>query len=169
MPTLYIDMDGVIADFNNTAKQFLNISSNEIINKWSEQDWLKLTKIPHLYRSLRPTELAIPLMTLVKRFQTELKFDCYILTAIPSKNDVPDCIHDKILWIQQYFPYMYVRFGPYGKDKHLHCKPGDILVDDRKDICYNWTQAGGLAIHVDNNNEEVMTKLQQEFDRWSNP
>jgi hypothetical protein len=41
-------------------------------------------------------------------------------------------------------------FGPYSKDKHMHCQPGDILIDDRLSNVEEWRTAGGIAIHHDN-------------------
>ena len=38
-------------------------------------------------------------------------------------------------------------FGPYSKDKHQHCEPGDILIDDRSSNIEEWRAVGGIAIH----------------------
>jgi hypothetical protein len=48
-------------------------------------------------------------------------------------------------------------FGPYSKDKHQHCRPGDILIDDRSSNIEEWQAAGGIAIHHKN----IDTTLQE--------
>lgn len=174
MPTLYIDMDGVLADFNTAAKQVLQASQEEYNQaitqgRWTPEQWQKLTKIPNFFRTLPKTSVGEEIMKIALKFKTELKLRSYILTAIPSTNDVPDCIHDKILWIQQHYPFMAVRFGPYSKDKHLHCTPGDILIDDRQDICENWRKQNGIAIHLTGSGIDAVKQLRTIFEELSNP
>ena len=51
-------------------------------------------------------------------------------------------------------------FGPFSKDKHVHCQPGDILIDDRASNIEEWSAAGGVAIlHTDY--DSTMTQLNQ--------
>ena len=57
---------------------------------------------------------------------------------------------DKIEWVKTYFPGIPLWFGPYSRDKHVHCVNRDILIDDREDNIQDWTQAGGVGIlHTD--------------------
>ena len=47
-------------------------------------------------------------------------------------------------------------FGPFSKDKHVHCQAGDILIDDRASNIEEWRAAGGLAIlHKDYNDTMI--------------
>lgn len=174
MPTLYIDMDGVLVDFNGAAKNILQASDEEyqqaLANgRWSPEQWQKLIKVPNLYRSLPQTAVGIEIMKWALKFREDLRIRIYVLTAIPSKNDVPDCIHDKVLWLQQYYPYITARFGPYAKDKQQHCTPGDILIDDRKDTCDSWNDRGGRAIHLTGSGIEAVQKLRAIYEELTNP
>jgi 5'(3')-deoxyribonucleotidase len=153
MPTIYLDMDGVLADFNSKAALILQASKQEKLQAqqsghWKEQDWEKLKKYPNLFRSLDKTEIADDLVNLAKKFKSELGWDLFILTAVPRNNDVPDSFQDKFEWIQEHYPDIRIRFGPYSADKFKHAKPGDILVDDRKDNCNQWAAAKGIAVRV---------------------
>ena len=67
------------------------------------------------------------------------------LTAIPHDDTIPYAIYDKVRWADKHFPGIPVLFGPYSFDKQLHCKPRDILIDDRSDNCNDWRMAGGIA------------------------
>ena len=153
MPTIYLDMDGVLADFNTAARQYLNATKKdeqdaEKNGRWPEKSWGRLIEAPHFYRHLPKMPLADRLVRLAYRFRDELGWDVKILTAIPTKNEVPDVFQDKFDWIAEYYPGIRICFGPYSYDKQRHAKPGDILVDDRKSNCDEWAAAGGAAIRV---------------------
>ena len=87
-----------------------------------------------------------------------------MLTAIPQKNDFPDAFQDKIDWMQEHYPGIRVHFGPYSQDKQHHCRPGDILVDDRTSNILEWRAAGGIGIQVTRDYGLAIEQLQQEFD-----
>lgn len=145
-PTLYIDMDGVVADFNKFASTVLHIQVEPGAQKWSEGQWAKLRDYPGLYRYLPKTSKADEIISTARMFRNILNWPIYMLTAVPKGNDVPDAFHDKILWMQKYYPDIRVRFGPFAVNKKDHCKPGDVLIDDRISTCEEWTAAGGRAI-----------------------
>ena len=55
--------------------------------------------------------------------------------------------YDKVMWAHKHFPNIPVHFGPFSKDKHVHCVIGDILIDDRTSNIEEWRSAGGIGIH----------------------
>jgi 5'(3')-deoxyribonucleotidase len=153
MPTIYLDMDGVLADFNTAARQYLNASREdeqdaEQNGRWPEKSWHRLVDAPHFYRHLPKMPLADELVKLAYRFRDELGWDVKILTAIPTKNEVPDVFQDKFDWIAEYYPGIRICFGPYSYDKYRHARPGDILVDDRASNCEEWAETGATAVRV---------------------
>lgn len=171
MPTIYIDMDGVLADFNTKAREVLGATEADSdqaaqAGRWPREKWETLKEIYHFYRILPKTPFADRLMELARRYRDELGWKLYILTAIPSGNDVPQAFQDKVEWIQEYYPDVEVHFGPYSRDKAHHCRPGYILVDDRYDNCESWTQAGGQAIRVLKDPEPALQELAATFQRY---
>jgi 5'(3')-deoxyribonucleotidase len=153
MPTIYLDMDGVLADFNTAARTYLNASKAdekdaEHNGRWPEHSWHKLVDAPNFYRHLPKMPLADELVKLAYRFKNELGWEIRILTAIPTKNEVPDVFQDKFDWMEEYYPGIRLCFGPYSTDKYKHAKQGDILVDDRESNCREWTQTGQRAVRV---------------------
>ena len=146
-------MDGVLADFNTAAREFIRATKEEqeqaeSAGRWPKEKWATLRDQIHFYRHLPKMPQADELVTLARRFRDELEWELRILTAIPHSNDMHEVFHDKFLWIQDYYPDIRVHFGPYSEDKQLHAKPGDILVDDRTSNCLQWRSAGGLAVQV---------------------
>jgi len=149
MNNIYIDMDGVVADFDAAARDALEARKDAVIDgRWIESEWARIREIPHFYRHLPKTAIADSIMALARQFRDQCGYNLYMLTAIPRKNDMPDCFHDKILWMRDYYPEIEVRFGPYSHDKCNHCRPGDILVDDRTSNCFEWREQGGVAVQV---------------------
>ena len=144
MTTIYLDMDGVVADFDEYAARTLGVPPSQGV--YPEDIWNKLATNSRLYRDLIKTPYADKLVyqcsVIAKQQGYELKF----LTAVPKGNDVPWAFYDKVIWAQKYFPGIPVMFGPFSKDKYIHCRPGDILIDDRTSNIEEWRVAGGLGI-----------------------
>lgn len=162
--TLHIDMDGVVADWNSYAMKILGSDSLMNNGRWPDKDWARLKSCKTFYRDLPKMKKADELMNLARRFRDELGWELYMLTAIPHNNDVPECFQHKVEWQQEFFPDVRVHFGPYSQDKKKHCKPGDILVDDRHDNCTDWRLAGGIAVQVTADYDLALAELQRQFD-----
>lgn len=163
MKTLYLDMDGVVADFDEYAMRTLGVPPSGGI--YADDIWQKLAANPRIYRELKKTPYADELVDYCRQisksnhaFGMELKF----LTAVPKGNDVPWAFYDKMTWALFFFPDIPVMFGPFSKDKHRHCKTGDILIDDRRSNIEEWHAAGGIGIlHTS------FEKTKDELDSWT--
>lgn len=170
--TIYIDMDGVVADFDraviqrhNPTPQDIEYSKNN--QRWPKTIWQQIIKDPHFYRDLPKMPQADRMITIARRFRDTLGWNLYMLTAIPKDNDIPDCIQDKILWMNQHYPDIPVRFGPYSQDKQFHAKPGDILVDDKPSNIEQWRNRGGTAIQVTENYDLALLLLEKYYNLYS--
>jgi 5'(3')-deoxyribonucleotidase len=148
MTTLYLDMDGVVADFDEYAARTFGFPPSSGI--YPDEQWQKIAENPRLYRDLNKTLYADDLVQECRDFVLTKGYDLKFLTAVPKGNDVPWAFYDKIVWIQLHFPNIPVFFGPFSKDKHVHCQAGDILIDDRLSNIEEWRAAGGIAIHHTN-------------------
>jgi 5'(3')-deoxyribonucleotidase len=152
--TIYIDMDGVVADFDTAATDYLRNEikvdiANKEEGKWPPNIWERLRDHHRFYRYLPKMECADRVIELAREFRDDLGWNLMFLTAIPRGNDMPWTFYDKVMWAQERYPDIPVHFGPYSHDKQSHCHPGDILVDDRKDNCEQWRSAGGVAVKID--------------------
>lgn len=105
---IYVDMDGVIADFEEHL-----LGRNPKV--------IKL--LPGTYISLKPIIGAIEAV----RMLIEAGHDVYLATKIPTHNVL--AATEKLHWINQYFPEMIAK-TIITPDKG--CLRGDILIDDRK-------------------------------------
>jgi len=147
MNTLYLDMDGVVADWDRAATDLVGRKRKSLDGRWSHEDWQTIRQDPHFYRHLPLMDGAHELVRTARGFRS-LGWRLLFLTAIPRNNDHPWAFNDKMLWAREHFPDIPVHFGPYSEDKQQHTQPGDILVDDRSSNCAEWQQKGGTAIQV---------------------
>jgi len=143
--TLYLDQDDVVADWMGAAQLYLEqqwIQGKTVV---PDEDWQRLKQHHRFYRDLPLMPGAHELVRWAEVFTRQHNMNLAFLTAIPSTNDVPYVYQDKVNWAKEHFPGIPVFFGPYAIDKHKHCKPGDILIDDRPSNCQDWMKAGGIA------------------------
>lgn len=154
MTTIYLDMDGVVADFDEYAERILGLppGHNGI---YPDEQWAKIAANPRLYKDLNTTPYADQLVNECRDLAATKEYQLMFLTAVPKGNDIKWAFYDKVLWVQKHFGAIPVHFGPYSKDKWHHCLPGDILIDDRLSNIDEWRAAGGVAIHHTNINSTL--------------
>ena len=159
MAVIYLDMDGVVADFDGYAKGILGYSTPGG-KRYDNEDWKKLAANERLYLILDKCSNADRLVNEVRKLAKDHNYDIRFLTAIPRQNDVPWVFYDKVQWCDLHYPHIPVWFGPYSHDKHVHCQPGDILIDDRDSNIDDWSTAGGIGIlHHDTTIENTLELL----------
>ena len=159
MRTIYLDMDGVVADFNKFASDILGREIGWGVQDLSSEEWDKLNQVNSLYFKLPLIEGSTRLVGIAKSFST--RFNVEFLTAVPRVTTMPSAALDKKMWIDKYFPGMKVNYGPYSRDKQKWAKPGDILVDDKPSNIEEWVNAKGIGIlHKDNFNVTIDYLLQ---------
>lgn len=171
-PTIYLDMDGVLADFDTAARTLIRATRKEQLvaqqtGRWPDHKWRQIANDQHFYATLPKMPQADQLVDLALKFRDNLDYDVKILTAIPHNNDMHEAFHDKVDWISQHYGQhgFRVHFGPYSEDKQQHCGgPDDILVDDRTSNCEEWRGRGGLAVQVSAGRyQEALDELEQLF------
>jgi len=135
---IFVDMDGVLADFDSGyAKAFGKFGGKDA----DDVDWSKVRAISGFYSSLPPMPDFDVLWKAIVPYQPT------ILTGVPS--EVPEAAENKREWATKYV-------GPHvdiitckSREKCLHGKPGDILIDDWEKYKHLWISMGGVWItHV---------------------
>jgi 5'(3')-deoxyribonucleotidase len=157
MRTIYLDMDDVVADFKAYATSVLRKKTDD--ERWAYKEWVKLRDNPRLYRDLTKTSAADSIVNACKEKARSTGWNLLFLTAVPKGNDVKWAFYDKVQWATIHYPDIPVMFGPYSHDKHLHCKYGDVLIDDRTSNCEEWRTAGGIAIQYRNNLTQTLLEI----------
>jgi 5'(3')-deoxyribonucleotidase len=138
--TLYLDLDGVLADFDKAAGSAMgtdNIYKYEFV--WGTgKFWDKINDNPLFFADLMPMDDCDELMSEVHHLRP------VILTAIPSTNG-ERVAKQKRRWVEEYIgDYKVITCAT--KDKPNYCEPGDILIDDRAVNRDAWIAKGGIYI-----------------------
>jgi 5'(3')-deoxyribonucleotidase len=146
MRTIWLDMDGVFADFEVVARSIVGREIGWGANDFTDEEWTTLASVDNLYRNLPVMPGSTDLMEAVLDLQDE--FEIKFLTAIPRIKTIPSARQDKIEWVEENFPGIEVEFGPYSKDKWKHAKFLDILIDDKPSNVLDWvTKGNGISIY----------------------
>jgi 5'(3')-deoxyribonucleotidase len=113
---LYIDMDGVLVNFQSG------------IDKLSQEEKLKYKgqekNVPHIFSKMDPIEGAIDAFKLLSEY-----YDTYILSTAPWNNET--ALGDKVAWAKKYLGETIYKRLILSHNKHLN--NGDYLIDDRPD------------------------------------
>ena len=144
--TVYLDMDGVLADFDKFAVAKLGKKFDEFPD--SETAWAAMYPHQDIYYHLDPMEDANVLVYGVLALQNEFAFNHAILTAIPKIGRIPRAKYDKKIWLRKHFsdvPFVF-NIGPHAEHKQYHCNDGDVLIDDAKRNIPQWDARGGYGI-----------------------
>ncbi len=137
MPQLYLDCDGVLADFERGALELLRMPAKDYQDKYGPGGfWARLAKAPDFYGGLHLLPDALELYDAVKHV------DPIILTGLPvGKWAGPQ----KRAWAERHFPGVQV-ITTLARNKSTYCEPEDVLVDDRDNYAEAWEAAGGAFI-----------------------
>ena len=152
-PRLFLDADGVLADFDEGARRLLGMSVRDYERRHGRGGfWKKLAHAKDFYGSLPEMADARVLFDAVKHLKPA------ILTGLPlGRWAAPQ----KVGWAAEHFPGVPI-ITCMARDKHKHMHPGDVLVDDRENHRPAYEAAGVVFIHH-KNAEDSLRQLAQIF------
>lgn len=138
-PHIFLDCDGVLADFDTLAIEHLGCHPRHYEDSHgAEAFWSALTAHGEFFSSLAEMPDARALYDGVKHL------DPTILTGCPAGR--PWVRPQKAAWTAAHFPACPVAMCR-SVEKARFCKPGDVLIDDWTMYRGNWEAAGGIFIH----------------------
>lgn len=138
-PRLWLDCDGVLADFDAGFRQaFLGYDPGEYEKEFgSATFWDAISRVPNFYRNLPVMPWA---HSLVARL---IKYRPVILTGCPMGGWAQA---QKVEWAAEHFPSLPM-VTCMARHKSRFCVPGDVLVDDRDHYRHLWEEYGGTFVH----------------------
>jgi hypothetical protein len=145
-PRLFLDADGVLADFDEGARLLLGMSPLEFEAKRGRGAlWRELAKAKSFYGTLPEMADAQLLFNAVKHLKPT------ILTGLPLGNWAAP---QKVRWAAEHFPGVPI-ITCMARDKHKHMHAGDVLVDDRENHRAAYEAAGVVFVHHKNANDSL--------------
>jgi len=145
-PRLFLDADGVLANFDEGAKRLLGMSVRQFETKHGRGAfWKRLATAQNFYGSLPEMPDARVLFDAVKHLKPT------ILTGLPlGKWAAPQ----KVEWAAKHFPGVPI-ITCMARDKHKHMHDGDVLVDDRENHRAAYEAAGVVFVHHKNADDSL--------------
>jgi hypothetical protein len=136
-PKLFLDCDGVLADFDAGARALLGTDpATYTARRGKGAFWRELARHGDFYASLPKMADADELFDAVRQLKPT------ILTGLPiGKWAAPQ----KVRWAAEHFPGVPI-ITCMARDKHRHMEGADVLVDDSEQHMAAWEQAGGIYI-----------------------
>jgi proteasome assembly chaperone (PAC2) family protein len=158
---VYLDMDGVLADFDQRFRDLSGMEPRDFENKYGKKAFWNLIDEENKIKFW----VGIPIMSGAADLVDAVKDYNYELLTSPSAKK--QSYLGKILWVKNHtgnvFPSKPRINFKKAKEKHL-VKPQlaktDILIDDREDTIGRWNTAGGTGI-VYKNIGQVLSDLKK--------
>nr|WP_157063951.1 hypothetical protein [Methylobacterium tarhaniae] len=137
MMQLYLDCDGVLADFDAGATRVLGCPLCEYQQRHGPaRFWAALARAPDFYGQLPLMPDAMALFDAVRPLEP------VILTGCPRGTWAQPQKHR---WAAEHFPGTRL-ITCLAVEKRRHCRPGDVLIDDTPTHRALWEAAGGIFI-----------------------
>ena len=138
---LFLDADGVLADFDEGARRLLGMMPREFEARHGRGAfWKRLATAQNFYGTLPEMPDARLLFDAVRHLQPT------ILTGLPLGSWAAP---QKVEWAAAHFPGVPI-ITCMARDKHKHMHPGDVLVDDRENHRKAYEAAGVIFVHHKN-------------------
>lgn len=140
-PQIFLDCDGVLADFDTYAGKIFGLHPRHAEETLGiKRFWVDLQSHGGFYEKL-------PLMPeATKLFDAVAHLNPIILTGLPRGDWAEP---QKLAWRDKHFPDTKMICCP-SKDKRLHMKAGDVLIDDWPKYKPLWEEYGGKFILYQN-------------------
>ena len=152
---IYLDMDGVIADFEKRYVELFGITPEVGIKMKKTEYWNEFIDDRHF--------ASLPMMQDAKMGLDVLKnlsIPTEILSSTANKEMYEKISQQKREWLQHHNINFTRNFVP-GKDlKYHYATPDSIIIDDTPSVIEDWVKAGGIGILHKNwaNTLEILRK-----------
>lgn len=132
---LFVDMDGVLADFDSGYHQRFGIRPS---TKADNVDWDLVRATQGFYEDLPPMPDFSALWDGIRHLNPT------VLTGIPKS--VEEAAANKRAWVAKWLGPDVPVICCLSAEKYLHARPGDVLIDDWEKYRYRWESMGGRWI-----------------------
>jgi 5'(3')-deoxyribonucleotidase len=137
-PQIFLDCDGVLADFDAGFEQLAGMPGQEYEDKFGPKKfWSQIKDSRNFFETLPLMPGAKQLYELVKEHRP------IILTGCPRGGWAEA---QKMRWRDKYFPGVPM-VTCASRNKVHYCQPGDVLIDDYLKHSQKWIDGGGIFIH----------------------
>ena len=139
---VYLDMDGVIADFRKKYKELYSLEP-EVAERQKKfrslfDQFIKANGFANLDK--------MPDADLGLQFLRKASVPTQILSSTGDQQKYDAVSKQKMIWLQKNAITFNPIFVPDSRLKKAYAKPDTIIIDDTESVIDDWREAGGIGI-----------------------
>lgn len=140
---IYLDMDGVIADFNKRYKEQYHLEPREAEkHKKFDKFFDKFIET----KQFETLELMPGAMEGLIFLRKHLTVPTQILSSTASEARYDAISKQKLIWLNTHGITFTPNFVPGKRFKYKFAAPDHIIIDDTESVINQWREAGGIGI-----------------------
>lgn len=140
---IYVDLDGVLADFDRGYTEMFGVSRSDTRYNHSFDNYFDKFIQNSGFEKLEPMNDANVLFW----FLETLKIPKEILSSTARATNAHLIAPQKRRWLKRQDINYGANFVPGKRHKHIFATPNAIIIDDTKSVITDWIDAGGIGIH----------------------
>ncbi len=138
---IYLDMDGVIADFEKRYLELYNVTPSSV--NYNEFNTYFDRFIED--RNFETLDLMPDAMDLIRALRNALP-PTQILSSTANENRYEAISKQKTKWLQTHDIDFQRNFVPGKRHKKKYARTDTLIIDDTESVINDWRAAGGVAI-----------------------
>ena len=139
---IYLDMDGVIADFEKRYKEIYHMSPKEAEKHKEYKSFFVEFIKNNNFATLEPMIHAMDGINFLKK----LNVPTQVLSSTAHEKFYDTISKQKMIWLQKYGITFNPIFVPGKRLKQEYAAPDRILIDDTEINIIQWREKGGIGI-----------------------
>ena len=139
---IYLDMDGVIADFVKRYKELYHMEPREAEKKKEFNKFFDEFIQTNQFATLDLMPGAMDAITFLRKASVPTQ----ILSSTANEKRYDAISKQKMIWLQTHGITFNPLFVPGKKHKYKYATPDSIIIDDTESVIDDWRKAGGIAI-----------------------
>lgn len=143
---IYLDMDGVIADFVKGYKQLNDMEPREAEKNKRFDHFFDEFIAAGKFASLDLMPGARELITFLNHLYMNRSIPTEILSSTANQERYDEISRQKNIWLQKHGINFKPNYVPGKRLKYKFAAPDTIIIDDTQSVIDDWRKAGGIAI-----------------------
>ena len=139
---IYLDMDGVIADFVKRYKEMYHMEPRDAEKKRQFDQFFDQFIESNQFATLD----LMPGSMMGLEFLRKASVPTQILSSTANEKRYDSISKQKMIWLQKHGITFTPNFVPGKRHKWKFATPNSIIIDDTESVIDDWRKAGGIAI-----------------------
>lgn len=140
---IYLDMDGVIADFSKRYQELFNMTPQRSDRTKQFGGFFNEFIKTKQFATLDMMPDAKVLLNYLKTIEVPVE----ILSSTAREDRHQEIAEQKDVWLDKHEIHYVRNFVPGKNLKYKFADPSSIIIDDTQSVIDDWKNAGGVAIH----------------------